>query len=417
MDRLGRETQRRQCVMLLQLLGTAFVCMGRLAVSPHQKRQENRLAFRAAMKSVRRELRQVSGRALRRLFAHEQVLTRLDPAEIRSVVICRINGRLGNTLLLTPLIKHIRDNLPNATIDLALAYPRAAELLRDVPGVRRIIVFPYRTSQVILRYLTAVRSLRRERYDLAIDPAPDSTSGRVALMLCHARYRLGFDTASQWVPLSHPVGLPDELMHDGVRPVFLLTQALQTKVDPASVRLWLPLQTSELDAGRVAIAQAMRATHPGQGIAQAFGFFAQGAGGKTIGRGWWREFWQAFLELEPQTVPVQFLPLSATAPIDSHFPVVHIHSPRAMIGAIAATRMFIAPDTGPMHLASTTSVPTVALFRDSNVARYRPMKSSDLTIDVTQYAPRGVADLCRRIWMEERLRVAAYAAGSQLRVD
>jgi len=403
--------------MLLQLLGTAFVCMGRLAVSPHKARQENRLAARAAMKSVRRELRQVSGRALRRLFAHEHVLSRLDPAEIRSIVICRINGRLGNTLLLTPLIKHIRDQLPHASIDLALAYPRAAELFRDVPGVRRTIVFPYRTSQVFLRYLAAVRSLRRERYDLAIDPTPDSTSGRVALMLCHARYRLGFDTASQWVPLSHPVTLPDERMHDGVRPVFLLAQALQIAVDPASVRLWLPLQSSELDAGRAAIVQAMRATQPAQAIDRVFGFFAQAAGGKTIEPSWWREFWRAFLVLEPETVPLEFLPLSASAPIDSHFPVLHINSPRAMIGAISATRMFISPDTGPMHLASTTSVPTVALFRGSSVARYRPMKSSDLTVDVMRYSPRAVADLCRLSWIKHTGTGATGGASAARETD
>jgi heptosyltransferase I len=37
-------------------------------------------------------------------------------------------------------------------------------------------------------------------------------------------------------------------------------------------------------------------------------------------------------------------------------------SVRALTATIAATRMFISADTGPMHLASSTAVPTVALF-------------------------------------------------------
>jgi heptosyltransferase-3 len=367
-----------------------------------RKRRVNRLAFRSTIKSLRRELRQVSGRALRRQIRHERACSRLDPAEIRSVVICRINARLGNTLLLTPLIKQIREWLPDATIDLALAYPRAEELLRGMPAMRRIIAFPTRLPQVIWQYLPAVHRLRAQRYDLAIDPIPDSTSGRMAVALCRARFRLGFDTISQWVALTHPVPLPAEPLHEAARPIYLLAQALGFAMDAGSTRLWLPLETPELDAGRAAVAQAVSAVKQA-GSTAVFGFFAHGAGAKTIERSWWQGFWQAFRELEPDTVPVEFLPLSGSKPIDGRFPVLHVRSPRDMVAAIAATRMFISPDTGPMHLASATEVPTVALFCNSTVARYHPMKSSDICIDVTRCAPLSAAEVCQRRWRESRV--------------
>jgi ADP-heptose:LPS heptosyltransferase len=60
--------------------------------------------------------------------------------------------------------------------------------------------------------------------------------------------------------------------------------------------------------------------------------------------------------------------------------------------------MFISTDTGPMHLASSTAVPTVALFQASDPGLYGPLKPDDLAIDITRVAPREVAQRCQRIW-------------------
>jgi heptosyltransferase-3 len=395
-------------VKLRELLRIALVDWLRFIFVPAAARQRrtNRLAFRAAIKGVRRELRHRGGQALRRRLQHEPVLAHLDPNEIHSVLICRINGRLGNTLLLTPLIKQIREWLPNAAIDLALAYPRAEELLRDVPSVRRIIAFPYKLPQVLWRYLPSVVRLRARSYDLAIDPVADSTSGRMAMTFCRARYRLGFETESQWAPLTHRVPVPTKPMHDAARPVYLLGEALGITGSLASTRLWLPLLDRELVAGREQVSQALRSMNYPDATAATFGFFAHAAGSKVIERDWWLGFWHAFLELEPDAVPVEFLPLAGSKPIDSRYPVLHARSPRDMVAAIAATRMFISPDTGPMHLASATEVPTVALFGNSDAARYHPMKTNDICIDVTRCMPRVAAELCQRRWRERTLEYA-----------
>jgi hypothetical protein len=389
---------------LRRLTYTAFIQFIRL-ISPlpsANARHANRLAFRAAIKSLRRELRLVSGQALRLLTNRNSSCSQLDPTEIRSVLICRVNGRLGNTLLLTPLIKRIHDALPNVDIDLALAYPKAQELLQGVPGIRRVIIFPHKSPNAVWRYLAAVHRLRAQRYDLAIDPTPDSTSGRVAVALARTRYRLGFDTISQWVPLTHPVVLPDESMHDAIRPVYLLCEGLGVQLDADDLRLWLPLLDHELDAGRSAVAKVVSTADAAHPRSRVFGFFAHAAGIKIIDRAWWLAFWEAFSTLEPDAIPVEFLSLSSGTCIDPRFPSLSFKSPRAFAAAIAATRMFIAPDTGPMHLASSTPVPTVGLFCGSDMLRYRPMKSSDVTIDVTLSSPRSIAERCSRGWREQQ---------------
>ena len=53
---------------------------------------------------------------------------------------------------------------------MAIAYPQAADLLGQLPGVRRVITFPYKGVQMVWRYLLAV-AVRARHYDLAIDHA------------------------------------------------------------------------------------------------------------------------------------------------------------------------------------------------------------------------------------------------------
>ena len=129
-----------------------------------------------------------------------------------------------------------------------------------------------------------------------------------------------------------------------------------------------------------------------------FGFFAHAANLKLIDRSWWLEFWQAFLALEPLAIPLEFLPSPGHAPTDARLVSLHLRSTRELTAAIAATRMFISTDTGPMHLASTTAVPTVALFQASDPGLYGPLKPDDLAIDITGCTPREVAQRCQRIW-------------------
>jgi ADP-heptose:LPS heptosyltransferase len=341
------------------------------------------------------------GRALARITGPRASVAPLEADQISSVIVCRINGRIGNTLFLTPLLRRLHELLPQATIDVAASNLQAAELLRTLPGVRTVIAFPHKGPRLVTRYFGALHRLRAQRYDLAIDPVPESTNGRIALSLCRARYRLGFATDSQWAPLTHAIAPAEGLMHQAVQPVFLLSRAFEVPCDLSAVQLTLCLQPEELEAGRSAVASALeRATGTSRIAGRAFGFFAHATATKTIERSWWLAFWSAFLELEPDAVPLEFLPTPQGTPVDPRFPTLHFPSTRALTAAMAATRMFISADTGPMHLASSTAVPTVALFQDSDPVLYGPLKPDDLAMNIRESTPQLVAQRCQRIWRE-----------------
>jgi len=359
------------------------------APSPPSRWRRARVRVRFVFKNLRHRSREYLGWLLARAVGKRRYATSLRREDVSSVLICRINGRIG----------YLHELLPEAAIDLALAYPDAQQLLHGMPGVRRIIVFPHRKPLMIGRYLAALRRLRQCRYDLAIDPTEFSTSGRVMLALTRSRYRLGFASSAQWAPLTHAVPLPLQAMHQAVRPLYLPQRIFGAPFEPQAVRLWLPLPDNELAEGRRLVAQAIgwaRLPTP----SNAFGFFAHAANLKLIDRSWWIRFWDAFLALEPQAIPLEFLPSAAHAPTDARFASLHVRSTRGLTAAIAATRMFISTDTGPMHLASTTAVPTVGLFLASDPGLYGPLKPDDLAINIAASSAAEVARHCQRLWAQ-----------------
>jgi heptosyltransferase-3 len=345
----------------------------------------------------RHSFRRRMGLLLARFIGPRNYKSSLSLEGIETVLICRINGRMGNTLFLTPLIRQIHELLPNASIDLALAYSRSPDLLSDMPGVRQIIVFPHKTDRMVRRFIGALRRVRATRYDLAIDPVPESNSARVVMLLCRSRRRLGFITPFQWAPLTHAAAPPREVMHQAAHPVYLVDRVIGRPYSPQGVRLWLPLQAGELSAGRELIARTA-------GIVQSetsqrvFGFFAHAAGQKILERDWWREFWNTFLALEPEAIALECLPSPQHQRTDARFAGFHLPSPRALSAAVACMRVFISTDTGPMHLASATDVPTIALFRASDPLQYGPLKPADLSIDVSTSSPAEVARSAQRVW-------------------
>jgi heptosyltransferase III len=358
------------------------------------------LYIRTFIKSVRRNGRLWLGRLIARLRGPRDYATHLNTSSVATVLVCRINGRLGNAVFLTPLIDRIHALFPDAVIDLAMSFPQAESLLKKKPGVRQVIAFPHKGVDMLWRYVAAVRRMRATHYDVVIDPTPESTGGRIVLSLSRARYRIGYANGSQWAPLTHAIPEFPDRMHQGAVPVYLLCNVLGVPFQPEDVRLSLSLQPSEVEAGRAAVARALqRKSAPAASSTRpTFGFFAHGTGSKPMERSWWVAFWKAFLELEPTALPVEFLPGATTAPTDDRFAVLHLKSVREVTAAIATTRMFISADTGPMHLASSTPTPTVGLFKTSDPTLYGPLKTNDLVVDVRDCPPWLAAQKCHALW-------------------
>ncbi len=359
------------------------------------------------IKRLRQAARQRAGGWLARRIAREPTNLPLDPSQIKRVLVVRMNGRMGNTLFLTPLLHGLSKALPDATIDILVLYPAAAGLLRGLPGLRRVMMLPHKGWWRLHRSMATLRLIRSEHYDLAIDPSPDSLGGRLALTFCRARFRLGFGGRNQWAALTHSVAVQMDTVHEALRPLALLARLPAPCSLPDGRQLRLGLDDRELEAGRerleALLARCAAWRRPEQPMV---GFFAHARGRKDLGAVWWREFWSHWRLLEPDTIPIEVLPTAGSVPVLPDGCAIHLSSPRQLAATMAATHLFISADTGPLHLASATDVPVVALFGPTRPERFGPLKRTDLVVRLDGRSPREVATACRAAYYRRPLVLA-----------
>ena len=97
---------------------------------------------------------------------------------------------IGDTLLATPLLRVLRDQCPNATIDVLARWPGSRDLLVGNPHINRV----HQQNLVnagMLANLKFLGSLRRERYDVSINTHPQGRREyRIIARLIGARLRL-----------------------------------------------------------------------------------------------------------------------------------------------------------------------------------------------------------------------------------
>lgn len=318
----------------------------------------------------------------------------LNTRGICRIAVVRSNHRLGNNLLLMPLLAVIEDVFPGAEVDVITGGHAPAVLFRGYGQVTAIHSFPARSYTSPLQVLSLYRLLRRRHYDLAIDPTPKSRSGRFLLASVQARYRLGY----RWVngrrsaDLTHAVevdAMPPHMAHMGVH---LLQQALagEPGVPAALPPMDLRLTSAELERGRGQLARLLRLAAPGDGPVVAL--YGTASGRKTYSRDWWGSFLRRFRELEPTARLIEFVPHDGRPRFGGEIPAYFSSQPREMAAVCCAMSLFVTADCGVMHLASAARVRVLGLFKVTNAAMYTPYGNGSESIQVEDDAPTVAAE-------------------------
>ncbi|MFC1521506.1 glycosyltransferase [Elusimicrobiota bacterium] len=100
-----------------------------------------------------------------------------NSAENKKILVIQLK-RLGDVLLTTPALAHLRKRFPKARIDF-LSYKGFASAINNNPDVDSIIRYP---KQSKFRMLGAIRKIRAIRYDLVVDFMASGASAWICLL-------------------------------------------------------------------------------------------------------------------------------------------------------------------------------------------------------------------------------------------
>jgi ADP-heptose:LPS heptosyltransferase len=300
----------------------------------------------------------------------------LPTVGIHRILVCRPNHRLGNSVLISPLIAEIETLYPGAEIDI-LGSQAAACLYQNRFSVHEVFVLPQKIARHLWASARALRALRRCHYDLAIDACNGSQSGRIALALAQARYRLGFpdprvNPESAWHALAWPRHLAD-------RSVFLLRKAYAGTTAVDYPRLNLDLTSGEKEAAAKVLARVCGEAREQGRVTVAI--FPNATGAKCYSEDWWQQFVQTLQSQCPQVQLVDMLAAHGRSQLDARLAPFYSRNLRRMAAMISCMDGFISADCGVMHLAAASGTPTLGLFSVTDPAKYAPSGGANAALD------------------------------------
>jgi heptosyltransferase III len=338
--------------------------------------------------------RRVARRLMRLLFGPpaQPSSEPLPKTGIHRVLICHISHALGNALLLTPLLQEIEATWPGAEIDIITRSQVGQVLYGHYESVNRVFQLPSHGVGHPRRWLSAVNGMRRSRYDLAIEPDPQSQSGRLLLLLADATWTVGYTGAKKSGSITHPVELPDSMRSNGQRPVYLLRRALGTAASAADYPMPdLRLDAVELARGRHALAHILRNRPASIGRRRTIGIFANATGPKRLGPEWWTPLLDALQAGCPDCDLVEIIPMFGSSLLESRYPAYFSSDLRKLGSVLASLDAYVSLDCGIMHLACASRAPTLAIFTTTNADEWGPYGPGNHVVRAYDLPPELVA--------------------------
>jgi len=325
----------------------------------------------------------------------------VDQSEIKRVLICRPNARLGNLLLITPLVQEVMEIFPNCKVDLFVKGTLAPIIFENYESINKVIDLPKKPFKNLLKYLNVWISIKKQKYDVAINVDQNSSSGRLAVQFSNAKYKFYGDLheESQLVKSDYD--------HIAKYPVYnfryYLTKLGLAKSNKIIAPIDLKLSSSEIAQGKKTLHDLVHNSK------RTICIFTYATGSKCLAEDWWENFYKQLTTEYKEYNIIEILPVENVSQIDFKAPAFYSKDIREIGSVIANADLFIGADSGIMHLASAVQTPTIGLFSVSNMKKYEPYDNCSIGVDVNLYAKKDYIKTINSILNNGKLNIYSKA--------
>lgn len=287
---------------------------------------------------------------------------------VRRVLLVRPNFRIGNALISARLIQALAAGRPDLEIDY-LATDTTVALFTGMPLThchalgRDMLLRPWKLAALW-------RTLRRRRYDLAIQVADTSLTGRLCLKAAGARRTLGAD--------SRLAGLYDQVyrLPPGHNHVYDVAAVIARSLGlDCEARPWMTVSAAERARAMVGLRQLT--DEPFE-----VGVFVGGHLNKRLPL----DFWLALCDelnargrrfmvlIGPEEAALRPALEARRGRLGRVAPAMGL---RDFAATLAQLPRLITPDTGPMHMAVALDVPVTAVLNTALSRKFAPRGGAD----------------------------------------
>jgi ADP-heptose:LPS heptosyltransferase len=305
--------------------------------------------------------------------SHFNPNTDLTKVEIKKILICRPNPRLGNQLLITPLVQEVIATFPQCEIDLFVNGGLAPIVFKNYNNVKRIIQLPRKPFKELVKYFKGWLSLKKHPYDIVINVVENSSSGRLSAQFVNSKFKFFGDDIDD-IKSKH-----QDYEHIAKYPVYnfrhYLTKLGFKENDQPVPSLNLLLSASEITEGQKVLQEIVKNDK------KTISIFTFATGDKCYSESWWEPFYERLKKEYTDYNIIEVLPVENVSQIGFKAPTFYSKDVREIAALIANTEVFIGADSGIMHLASSAQTPTVGLFSRDNINMYAPYNNNSVAIN------------------------------------
>lgn len=300
----------------------------------------------------------------------------ISSSDIRRVLISRPNSRLGNQLLITPLVQEISNTFPNCKIDLFVRGNISFILFENYECIERIIRLPRKPFKELFKYIKVWFSLERYSYDIVINVDKNSSSGRLSTQFSNARFKF-FNDVEEDLRAKY-----EDYEHMAKFPVYNFRRNLiqlgfkDVDIEKPMPVLDIRLSSAEITTGKEILDSLVDKAR------ETIAIYTFATGDKCYSKDWWLNAYDRLkAEYGEKYNILEVLPIENVSQIDFQAPSYYSRDIREMTALINNTAVFIGADSGIMHLASAAQTPVVGLFSVTNIEKYKPYNDGSVAID------------------------------------
>ena len=305
--------------------------------------------------------------------------------QVKKILISRPNHRLGNNLLLTPLVKEVIDIFPNAEIHLFLMGNIGDLVFENYKEVTKIINLPRKPFKNILNYYACWFSIFHHNYDLAINANRVSSSGKLAVKLSKSRYKF-FNVFNKELSKNK------DYTHNAKNPIYNLRYHLKNQIDRENYtmpKLDFKLRDYEIQNGEKLLKSMFRQQKP------IISIFTFATGNKCLSKDWWSELYSEIKNFKDNYNILEILPAENVSQIDFVAKTYYSRNIREIASVMSNVKIFIGADSGMMHLANSSNATTIGLFSITEPEFYGVYGNKNININTNDKGIDFIIDTIR----------------------
>lgn len=317
------------------------------------------------------------------LLVKKSVCDSVDRYAVKKILVSRPNHRLGNQLLITPLIQEIENQFPNAAIYLFSKGNIAKVIFQEYDSIVHYYHLPKNHFSEIGKYIWVWLTIIFTRFDLCINCVSNSSSGRIATMLPRSKYKINHDFDYESWNID-----PQTFKHIAIKPIIDLRIYFNfiSELDKNIPKLNCKISLEESIAGKK-IVENVKINKELKTIC----IFTNATGSKCYDEEWWRTFLAPIESNKTNYEIIELLPVENISRVNFKYPTIYSTDIREMAGIIENVAVFITADCGVMHLASATNTTTIGLFKFDNLNKYKPYGNSNFAIQTSNLTAEEVS--------------------------